>query len=143
MQTFQNTYQVTSVAFCDNTQQITSGGLDNDIKIWDLRKNELLGMLNGHTDTVTGLAVSVDNSYLLSNGMDHTVRIWDIRPFAPQDRQLKVLQGHQHSFEKNLLRCCWSPDGKMVSAASADRFVYVWTLLPGESSSSSQDTTDL
>ena len=63
---------MTSVAFCDNTQQITSGGLDNDIKIWDLRKNELLGMLNGHTDTVTGLAVSVDNSYLLSNGMDHT-----------------------------------------------------------------------
>ncbi len=28
------------------------------------------------------------------------VRIWDVRPFAPADRQLKVLVGNQHGFEK-------------------------------------------
>ena len=28
------------------------------------------------------------------------VRIWDIRPFAPSERQLKLLEGAQHSFEK-------------------------------------------
>lgn len=28
------------------------------------------------------------------------VRIWDVRPFAPQERCVKVLQGHQHTFEK-------------------------------------------
>ena len=32
----------------------------------------------------------------------------------------------QHNFEKNLLHCKWSPDGAMVAAGSADRFVYVW-----------------
>jgi Prp8 binding protein len=126
VQTFQNTYQVTAVAFGDNTQQIFSGGLDNDIKVWDLRKNELLYILRGHLDTVTGLAVSADGSYLLSNSMDNTVRIWDIRPFAPVERQLKSLDGSQHGFEKNLIKCCWSPDGSLVAAGSADRFVYVW-----------------
>jgi len=38
----------------------------------------------------------------------------------------KVLYGHQHSFEQNLLRCDWSPDGNRVAAGSADRIVYVW-----------------
>ena len=28
------------------------------------------------------------------------VRIWDVRPFAPQERCVKVMQGHQHTFEK-------------------------------------------
>ena len=28
------------------------------------------------------------------------VRIWDIRPFAPPERQLKLLEGAQHGFEK-------------------------------------------
>ncbi|CAB3990538.1 U5 small nuclear ribonucleo 40 kDa -like [Paramuricea clavata] len=26
----------------------------------------------------------------------------------------------------NLVKCSWSPDGKMIAAGSADRFVYVW-----------------
>lgn len=38
----------------------------------------------------------------------------------------KVLYGHQHSFEQNLLRCAWSPDGTRVSAGSGDRIVYLW-----------------
>lgn len=52
--------------------------------------------------------------------------IWDIRPFAPHDRCYKTIQGHQHNFEKNLLKASWSPDGTKVSAGSADRFVYIW-----------------
>ena len=27
---------------------------------------------------------------------------------------------------QNLLHCSWSPDGAMVAAGSADRFVYIW-----------------
>ena len=64
--------QVTAVAFCDSTQQIVSGGLDNAIKVWDLRQNQLAYVLHGHSDTVTGLDVSADGCYLASNSMDRT-----------------------------------------------------------------------
>ncbi len=30
---FQNTYQVTSVTFNDTSEQVISGGIDNDIKV--------------------------------------------------------------------------------------------------------------
>jgi Prp8 binding protein len=124
--TLDNTYQVTSVCFNDTAEQVFSGSIDNDIKVWDIRKNEILYRLRGHTDTITGLSLSPDGSFLLSNSMDNTLRVWDIRPYAPQERCVKIFTGHQHNFEKNLLRCAWSKDGTKVSAGSADRYVYIW-----------------
>lgn len=41
-------------------------------------------------------------------------------------RCLMALYGHQHSFEQNLLRCDWAPDGSRVAAGSSDRIVYIW-----------------
>jgi len=38
----------------------------------------------------------------------------------------KMFVGHKHNFEKNLLKCAWSPDDSKITAGSADRFVYVW-----------------
>ena len=37
-----------------------------------------------------------------------------------------VFLGAQHNYEKNLIKCSWSPSGTQVAAGSADSFVYVW-----------------
>ncbi|CAF0704692.1 unnamed protein product [Brachionus calyciflorus] len=124
--TFDSNYQVLSVCFNESGEQIISGGIDNDIKVWDTRKNDIVYKLKGHNDSVTGLSLSPDGNYVASNAMDNTARIWDIRPFAPQDRGVNILFGHNHNFEKNLLRIAWSPDGQLLTAGSADKFLYIW-----------------
>ncbi|KAB0795078.1 hypothetical protein PPYR_11917 [Photinus pyralis] len=124
--TISTPYQVTAVTFSDTAEHIYSSGIDNEIKVWDIRKNELLYSMRGHADTVTGISLSPDGSYLLTNAMDNTLRIWDIRPYAPQERCVKVFTGHLHNFEKNLVRCSWSADGSKVSSGSADRYMYIW-----------------
>jgi len=142
----QNEYQVLAVCFSDDSSQVFTGGIDNDIKVWDLRNQKVLYSLQGHNDTVSGLELSPDGAFLLSTGMDNTVRSWDVRPFVPSGRAVNVYEGSVHDFQKNLLRCSWSPDSTKISGGSADRFVCVWDVasrrllykLPGHSGSVNQ-----
>lgn len=91
--------------------------------------------MKGHKETITGLSLSPDGNYLLSNSMDNTVRIWDVKPFVENEsdngREKLAMYGVVHNYESNLLKCNWSPDGKRVTAGSADKFVYVWDAITG------------
>ena len=42
-------------------------------------------------------------------------RAWDMRPYAPQNRCVKLFSGHTHNFEKSLIKCDWSADGTRVA----------------------------
>lgn len=67
--TMSEDYQILAVAFAEAGDQIYTGGIENVIKVWDLRKIEVAMTLKGHTDTITGLRVSPDGNHLLSNAM--------------------------------------------------------------------------
>ncbi|KAI6195558.1 hypothetical protein M3Y99_01900800 [Aphelenchoides fujianensis] len=118
-------YSVTAVSFNDTAEQVISGGIDNTCKLWDLRQG-LMHTLFGHQDTITSVSLSPDGRHVLSNSMDCSARIWDVQPFATGDRCVRTFQGHQHNFERNLLKCAWSPDGKRISVGSSDRLTYIY-----------------
>jgi len=119
-------FPVTAIAISEAGNELYSGGIDNDIKVWDMRKKAVAYTLQGHTDTVTSLEVSPDSQTLLSNSHDSTVRTWDIRPFAPANRAVKSYDGAPIGLEKNLLRASWDREGKKIAAGSGDRSVVVW-----------------
>ena len=69
---FDSGVQVLAVSFNDTADQIITGGIDNDVKVWDTRKKALLYKMKGHNDCPTGLSLSPDGSYVASNAMDNT-----------------------------------------------------------------------
>merc|ERR1712118_377112 len=120
LETYTAKYQQTAAALSADDQLVFTGGIDNVVQAWDRRKKAVAFSLSGHTDTLTSLRLSPDGSYLMSNAMDSSLRIWDVRPYAPSDRCIKIFNGASHNFEKNLLRCNWSPDGRRITTGSAD-----------------------
>ena len=120
-------YQVTCIAFSRANDLVFFGGVDNTIRGLNLRKRQIEYTLVGHMDTLTGISLSPCGTRLLSNAMDNTVRLWDVQPFTQSPtRELQAFIGASHNVERNLLRCSWSADMKLISAGSADRTTNLW-----------------
>ncbi|KAL1981711.1 hypothetical protein VTN96DRAFT_2325 [Rasamsonia emersonii] len=125
-------FPITAIAMSEAGNEIYSGSIDNDIKVWDIRKKAVVYTLVGHTDTISSLQVSPDSQMLLSNSHDSTVRTWDIRPFAPTNRHIRTYDGAPVGLEKNLIRASWDPKGEKIAAGSGDRSVVVWEVKTGK-----------
>nr|KAJ3423144.1 U5 small nuclear ribonucleoprotein [Polyrhizophydium stewartii] len=106
VKTFKGMVPLTAVAFSLDGGTVLAGGIDGDIKAWDLRQDAVSFTLESHEDVVTGLRLSPEGDRLVSNAMDN--------------------KGAPHGFEKNLIRPCWSPDSQFVATGSGDRSVVVW-----------------
>lgn len=101
---FNHNYQVTTVTFNDDSTQLFTGGIDNDIKCWDIRMNKLLYALQGHRDTITSISLSPDGNFVASNAMDHSVMVWDVRAYVSGgNRFVNVYTGATVSSDRSCL----------------------------------------
>ncbi|KAJ4366360.1 hypothetical protein N0V83_007996 [Neocucurbitaria cava] len=125
-------FPITAICLAEAGNELFTGGIDNDIKAWDMRKQAVTYTLLGHTDTVTSLQISPDNQTLLSNAHDSTVRTWDVRPFAPADRRIRTYDGAPTGQERNLLKASWDSKGEKIAAGSGDQSVAIWDVQTGK-----------
>lgn len=119
-------FPITAVAVAEAGNELYTGGIDNNIKVWDMRKKAVIYTMLGHTDTVTSLEVSPDAQTLLSYSHDGLARTWDIRPFAPSDRSMKSYVGAPMGLEKNLIRASWDRRGARIASGSGDGTACIW-----------------
>ena len=135
---YAHSYPVLASAF-STSMSAASGcvyhaGLDSVVYCHDLRSlAQPLYSVECHADSVTGLALSADDTLLASHSMDGSIAISNVQPYTPlPSRVLSQYRGTAHDHERNLLRCCLSPDSALLSGGSSDRVVNVWECASGE-----------
>jgi WD40 repeat protein len=70
---------VTTICLSYNQKFLCTGGMEGDIRIWEIRSREMVAHLKEHTSKVTNLEVYFDDVHLLSSGRDKTILCWDLK----------------------------------------------------------------
>jgi WD40 repeat protein len=117
----EHTDAVFAVAFSPDDTWIASGAGDRSVKIWDAQKGVRLYTLTDATEAVTTLQFRPgDAPVLTAGGNDKTLRTWALE--ATGGRQTRSVIAHTSP----ILVLRYSPDGKALASAAADRTVKIW-----------------
>ncbi|MGB3613631.1 MAG: serine/threonine-protein kinase [Elainellaceae cyanobacterium] len=112
---------ITCLAMHPTTSLAASGGLDDVIRLWDLRTGRLLHSLSGHVKGVNALAFSPDGRWLVSGSDDFSIKLWD----PIQGRLVDTLMGHI----RDVTALAISPNSEFLVSGSKDRTIRVWSLM--------------
>jgi len=101
---------------------LVSGGVDEHIRMYDLRKRAEVGELLHHKGTITALGF-VGSSHLLSGSEDGAVCIWRVYDWS----LLHILGGHKGAITAVAIH----PSGKLALSSGRDRSLRLWDLVRG------------
>jgi WD40 repeat protein len=97
------------------------------LKINDAQTGTRARVLRGDSSGITSFVLSPDGMRILSAHEDQTVRVWS----AVTGEELLLLPGRDEEVEEyHVLRCIFSPDGRLIAAACGHK-VKLWNATDG------------
>lgn len=112
---------VFSVSFSPNGQQLASGGIDQNVRIWNTQSGDCMMTLQGHCNWVYDVKFSPSGDWLASAGEDETaIWLWDLADGGSS----RTLDGHSEC-----VHCvAFSPNGQYLASGSDDETIRLWDL---------------
>lgn len=117
-------HHIMCVAFTPDCRYMATGGMDNDVNLWDVATDTELINFKGHTDWILTLAISPNGNYIVSGSRDKTARIWDMKT----GKQTALLKGHEGS----VASVVFSYDGRFIATGCKDGKVRIFDTESGE-----------
>jgi WD40 repeat protein len=107
------------LAFSPDGALIATGSYGT-ILIWNVRTQQQIQKLSGHTDWVKTIAFSSDGTTIVSGSSDKTVRIWE----TTTGQHTHILTGNT----SEVISVAISPDGATIVSGSSDKMIRLWKL---------------
>ena len=107
--------KITALAYSPDGKYIAAANSDNEIAIWDLKKNEEVGeVCNEHKAKVRTILFSADSKYIISVSVDKKCIIWD---FNTKEKHFTFSSTDFTSFavSPNGKALAWGGDGKSIN----------------------------
>ncbi len=101
--------RVMVVAWSPDGSKLATGGWDNTVQIWDMRRKKVIATIQ-HKNRVLAVSCRPDGSMLATGSLDYTAQIWDLC-------KTKVVATIPHRQEIYIVS--WSPDGSKLATVSA------------------------
>ena len=112
-----------------DSKWLATGGTDEIVKVWDLRKQREVGQLTGHEGTITSL-VFASRTYLLTTSADANINLYRTRDWA----LLRTLKGHIGRINS----AAPHPTGRLALSVGSDRTIRMWDLMRGQAAASTR-----
>ena len=113
--------QAASVALSPDGMTLAYGSWTGLITLWDVKTQQVIVRLRGHTVWSNALAFSPDGRTLASGSYDTTVKLWDV---ASQS-MIATLDGHRDIVNS----VAFSFDGRTLASGSEDTTIKLWDIV--------------
>lgn len=125
--------KITNLEFhpCNGFQFVT-GGIDNMIRIWDIRKRKCMSCIPAHSNVISHVGYSKSGELLISSSFDGDLKVWRTRDnvcintlTTANSRAVSGYCGTSNNAGK-IMSCDISSDEKHIISVSYDRSIKLW-----------------
>lgn len=118
---------IQALAFSTEGKILATSGVDNLVKLWNVKSRKVQKTLIGHTGWVTALGFSTDDSTVASGDIYGNIKLWDVSSGSEQ------VSFNGHRSKVSVLT--FSPDRRTLASASDDGTIKLWDANTGQSTS--------